>query len=288
MLCVPQKRELPIIAVGDEPPKLKSVKPLAETLMAHVLRSPLPIKYSDLSLGIITDIFSRLIGISPAMHMIVREGIRPFFNDKTLSHGNVFRALMYTVANASELKIGNVVPCIQSGLKPNTMLWQLIQTTDIKHISTTDRGALYSVSFLILTAPLAGSIFSCKISGKQIKRLIRDNSSCKYDTSVIPEFLFGYRLMASVKNTHNGVIIQTTYPTPSTTTYNVKIKKARLNCKKNISCVSCYKGVDKCRFAVKQTSWPLVVCPYCLKDAYAYNNYSTTCKCYKENYYDKE
>ena len=288
MLCVPNKRELPLVEAGDDPPKMKSVLPLAETLMAHVLGSNLPDKYSDIAVGVLADVFSRLIGISSSMHLIIREGIRPFFRDKQLTKSSIFRALMYVIANAGELKKGNVVPSINAGLPLNTTLWQLIQTTDIKHISTTDKGSLYSVSFLVLTAPLAGSVFTCKISGKQLKRLIRDNSSCKFDPHVIPEFIFGYRLMALVRNSEKGIVLQSTFPSSSCIAYNVKIKKARQNCKVKTPCISCYKGADKCRFAIKKESWPLVVCPYCLKDAYACGRGTTTCKCYKENYRDRE
>lgn len=288
MLCVPNKRELPLVEAGDEPPKMKSVLPLAETLMAHAVASNLPDKYSEIAIGTIADIFSRLIGISSSMHLIVREGIRPFFREKQLTKNSIFRALMYAIANAGELKAGNVVPSINAGLPLNVTVWQLIQVVDLKHIANTDKGSLYSVSFIVLTAPLAGSIFTCKISGKQIKRLIRDNSSCKFDPHVIPEFIFGYRLMGLLRTSEKGMIIQTTFPSSSCVAYNVKIKKARQNCKVKTPCIACYKGVDKCRFAVKKDSWPLVVCPYCLQDAYACSKITTTCKCYKENYRDRE
>ena len=288
MLYVPRKRELPIPEAGDEPPKLKSVMPLASALMTHVLKAELPSEYSDCVLGMIAELYSRLLGIPLSMHLIVQEGIRLFFSDKKVSTDNLLKALMYTVANASELGKGNVVPSLHTGLTPNTTLWQLVQVIDVKGIEVTEKGMIYSVTFLVLSAPLAGSVFSCKISARQVKRLIRDNSSCKYSPHVIPEFLFGYRLTALLKSSVKGIVLQQTFPTSSVVAYNVKIKKARLDCRLNIPCTSCYKGLDKCRFAVKQKSWRLVVCPYCLNAAYENHPGKTTCQCYKENYRERE
>lgn len=287
MLCIPKKRELPYINNGTDPPKLKSVLPLAETLMGKIKESLLPTKYTEIAIGTIVDIYSRLMGLSPNNHMIIREGIRPFFSDKQISKSNLFRAMMYIIANASELEQGNVVPNVNSGIPRNTELWQLIQTINVVNIANTEKGPLYAVTFLILTAPLAGSTFTCRISAKQLKRLVRDNSSCKYDPNVLPAFIFGYRLCALLKSTDRGLIIQSTHPQSSVVAYNVKIKKARLDCRKRIPCTKCPNGSDKCRYAVKQTSWPLVVCPYCLQDAYS-TGIGTTCKCYKENYRDRE
>lgn len=289
MLAVPRKRELPVSEAGDDPPKLKSVVPLAETLMGHLLASHIPDTYSELAIGTLAEMFSRLVGIPLSMHLIVREGIRMFFANKQISNGNVFRALMYVIANASELRAGNVVPSLHTGIPPKTTLWQLIKVINITQAGVVDtKGMIYNVEFIILTAPLAGSTFSCKISSKQVKRLIRDNSSCKYSPHVIPEFLFGYKLMALIKNTGKGIGIQQTFPQSSIVSYNVKIKKARLDCKRNMPCTACYKGLDKCRFAVKQKSWPLVVCPYCLNEAYEYAPNKTTCTCYKEDYRERE
>lgn len=287
MLTAPKKRELPLVHASEDPPKLKSIEPLAETLMGRLKLSDLPTKWSLISIGVIAEVFSRLIGISTSMFMIVSESIRPFFSNKDMSLKNIFRALMYVVANADELKKGNIVPTLMSGIPINTSLWQLIKIVDVQHIATTEKGKFYSVECIVLSAPLAGSTFKCRISGKQIKRLIRDNSSCKFSPHVIPEFIFGYKLMALLVYSAKGIAIQKTSPVSSCVSYNVKIKKARLDCKKHIPCTSCHMGVDKCRYATKIKSWKLVVCPFCLKDTYL-SGKTTTCMCYKENYYVRE
>lgn len=284
---IPSIHALPITSAGDFPPdNLKVNATRAKGLVAKADEKG----FLNKEMAKVKDQFvtfaCKFFNIEMDCILVVRESLNQFIARKPiLTPEIVFRCGLYLQANRTFLTRGIVVDSIDK-TRLGCEVWASIKITDVKRSHRTDRGWIYNVECLVMNTPLAGTLFITPISSSFIKLLIRENFKAVHVASVYPEMLFGGLMNVALRPGRKGLVIQKVEPNNWFSIKNSRLKQSRQNCPKGVLCVDCFKGLDRCRFAVKKKSWKRVACPFCLKDTYE-NEYGVTlCKCYKESVYN--